>query len=90
MDIWKFLFVQENTIIFCISRKLYMGASNQLLVEIPILKRVLRHLDYKLRILDHREYFKFETRHEKNTYIEARLKNLNKVPMKEKGLYYNF
>lgn len=43
-----------------------------------------------MRILDHREYVKLETRREKNDYIEEKLRHLEKDPEPPKKLYYNY
>lgn len=99
MDIWKFFFVfEENkTVVLCLSKRFYLGNTNLNLIEVSILKRVLRciHdyilvLDYKLRILDRHEYIKLGTREAKNTYIYEKLKHLSREPKKPKKLYFNY
>ncbi|CAK64278.1 unnamed protein product (macronuclear) [Paramecium tetraurelia] len=89
--IWKFLYVfeQDRAIVICLSDRFYLGRTNLNLIEIGILKRVLRLHDYKLRILDKHEYEKFETRHEKNDYIYEKLKYLSREPKKPKKPYFN-
>lgn len=98
--IWKFLYVfeKEKTIIICLSDRFYLGRTNLNLIEVGILKRVLRCIeiywffvvhDYKLRILDKHEYEKLNTRHEKNDYIYEKLKYLSREPKKPKIPYFN-
>ncbi|CAD8103566.1 unnamed protein product [Paramecium primaurelia] len=89
--IWKFLYVfeKDKTIVICLSDRFYLGRTNLNLIEIGILKRVLRLHDYKLRILDKHEYEKFTTRHEKNDYIYEKLKYLSREPKKPKKPYFN-
>ncbi|CAD8066047.1 unnamed protein product [Paramecium sonneborni] len=89
--IWKFLYVfEENqTVVICLSDRFYLGKTNLNLIELGILKRVLRLHEYKLRILDKHEYEKLSTRHEKNDYIYEKLKYLSREPKQPKKPYFN-
>ncbi|KAM3139721.1 hypothetical protein pb186bvf_008179 [Paramecium bursaria] len=89
LGIWNIPFIFEKYAVLTIGTKFYAGKSPCQLIDISLIKKLLRNDEFKLRIIDSREYFKKERRREKNNYLREKLKHLQKEPT-ERKLYYDY
>ena len=74
--------------LFIMDPRVYLGSSNVELVEGWVIRRLLKGLKIKTKFMEFKAYMNFERRHEKNSYIKAKVKSLGfDVDTKRKSIF---